>query len=133
MIYLILYQVFVVWLAWNNKKRIENGKKIHHGLNGGIHILTAICVGFGCSWNFGVALLFLSRVVFDVSLNLFRGLGVGYISPSPSSKVDKIEKWVVKWLAEKVFIHDPASEAMEKGALVIKVCLLVKTVTLCVL
>lgn len=130
MIYVFVWALFCVWLAWDNKKRIDENKKIYHALNGGLHVLAAVCVWLSCGWNYGMAVLFTSRLVFDIALNLFRGLGIAYISPSPASVIDKIEKKVVLLLAEKVFTHEEAGRAVELSSLTIKGFLLIKIVFL---
>lgn len=87
-----IYQVFVILLALDNAKRIKEDKRIYHGLNGGLHIAAALLVWYFTDFLNAVSLFFLTRVVFDISLNLFRGLGIDYVSPSPKSIVDQYEK-----------------------------------------
>jgi hypothetical protein len=84
------YLLFCVVLAEDNSTRIEQGKKIHHWLNGLIHIFFASLMAW-VHWTYGVALLFLVRVVFDVSLNLFRGLPIDYVPAKPLSVIDRLE------------------------------------------
>jgi hypothetical protein len=96
MILIIPYIVFTIWLAQDNADRILYGKKIHHWLNGMIHIAAATGLYFISGWKDAVSLLLLIRVTFDTALNLFRGLGIGYVSPKPKSVVDRFEKWVFR-------------------------------------
>lgn len=91
MIYVLIYQIFVVWLGLDNAKRIASDKKIYHGLNGFLHCGAGVIIGWLSGWQNGVALLFLTRVVFDVSLNAFRGLPLDYIPSKPISLIDRLE------------------------------------------
>lgn len=88
----LLYIPFCLFFAWLNAWRIKNGKRIYHGLNGTIHLIVAGLVGWFWEWNYGIAILFITRVFFDWSLNLFRGLPLGYVSINPKSIIDRIEK-----------------------------------------
>src|SRR5687768_2428562 len=128
MIYIFFYQLFVVWLAWDNTKRILENLKIIHWLNGLLHIAASVAIGFSTEWNYGVANLFFTRVFFDSSLNLFRGLPLGYISPDPKSIVDKIEKWIVLKMAEMLSV-DP-NEAVLDMVVVLRVFIFIKAVIL---
>lgn len=87
------YLVFVVILAWDNANRIDKDKTIKHWLNGLAHLSMAGILYF-VDWKLSVALLCLVRVTFDISLNLFRGLPINYVSPKPASGIDKIEKQI---------------------------------------
>ena len=88
---LFAYLLFVVILAWDNAKRIDQDKKIKHWLNGLAHLSMAGILYF-VDWKLSVALLCLVRVTFDISLNLFRGFPIDYVSLKPKSVIDKIEK-----------------------------------------
>ena len=88
----LLYIPFCVFFAWLNAKWIAEKRSIKHGLNGLLHIVVACLVSFFDRWQSGVALLFITRVFFDVSLNFFRGLPFDYVSPNPKSIIDKWEK-----------------------------------------
>lgn len=77
----LLYIPFCVFFAWLNAQWIAKGKKILHGINGSIHLFAAIIIGYSTKWQYGLAVLFITRLFFDVSLNLFRKLPVDYISP----------------------------------------------------
>lgn len=92
----LLYIPFCVFFAWLNARWIAKGKKILHGINGSIHLFAAIIIGYSTKWQYGLAVLFITRLFFDVALNLFRGLPVDYVSPNPKSIVDKIEKQIFK-------------------------------------
>ena len=90
---LFAYLLFVVILAWDNANRIDKDKTIKHWLNGLAHLSMAGILYF-VDWKLSLALLCLVRVTFDISLNLFRGLPINYVSPKPASFIDKIEKQI---------------------------------------
>lgn len=92
MIYQILYALFCILFAWINRNMINNGKKIRHGVNGLIHLCIAAFIAYKTNIWSGVASLFLARVVFDWSLNLFRFGQIDYVPLNPKSIIDKIEK-----------------------------------------
>lgn len=95
MIYLIAYALFCIAFARLNWYWIEvKDYKIKHFWNGLIHLAAAAAGWYFFSWQIGVSILFVARLVFDTALNLFRGKAIDYISPSPKSIVDKIEKKV---------------------------------------
>lgn len=65
-------------------------------MNGLLHIAAAVAGWYYFNWQIGVAILFVARIFFDVSLNLFRGKAIGYIPIKPKSIVDKVEKKLFK-------------------------------------
>lgn len=91
---MIIYALFCILLAWVNRNIIKAGKRVRHFYNGLCHLGACIWLTMTVNLYTGIAALFMARVVFDVSLNLFRGLGVGYVSPKPKSIVDQMEKRV---------------------------------------
>lgn len=106
MIFILLYQIFSGgFLAWFNywilKEFGDIGEDMHK-INGGLHIIAACLIGFFCHWQLGVACLLFTRVVFDTALNIWRDLGLGYVSPNPDSWVDQKEKAIILWIAAKV-------------------------------
>lgn len=105
MILVILYQIFVIWLAYKNSQwsNPTEAHKIKHWLNGLCHITAGGLVGFFFGWWLFVSLLLITRVVFDVSMNLFRKKDVGYVSPSPDSKIDKLERDFIFWLSSIIY------------------------------
>lgn len=92
MIYPLLYIPFCIAFAYLNAWLIVRGNRIYHGLNGLLHLSVAIVIGYFTHWGYGLATLFITRLVFDTSLNLFRGLPIDYVSQKPKSIVDIIEK-----------------------------------------
>lgn len=96
MIALASYAGFCILLAFLNAYLIKKGRRIYHAINGALHLLAASAIGYYYGWELGVATLFVVRVFFDWSLNIFRGLPLGYVSLKPKSIVDKIEKFIFK-------------------------------------
>jgi hypothetical protein len=103
MIVVLLYQCFAGFLAWWNYKRITNNKSINHFVNGALHIAASLLIGFFTQWNYAIANLFITRVVFDTVLNVLREKGLGYMSPEPASVVDQVESAIILWIARKVY------------------------------
>lgn len=91
---LILYGLFCIGLAWINAKLIAKGRRIYHGLNGGLHLVVAGLFLYYAGAVSAITALLVARVAFDWSLNLFRGLPIDYVPKKPKSWVDKIEKVV---------------------------------------
>lgn len=96
MIYLIAYGLFCVAFAKLNAVLIKANKRIYHGLNGLLHLAAAVAGWYFFDWKIGLAILFVARLVFDTSLNLFRGLPLSYVPRAPKSIVDKVEKKIFK-------------------------------------
>jgi hypothetical protein len=97
MTYIILYALWCVFWAYANYRAIDVAEEhIFHGANGFMHIMVAVYFGLSQGWITGLCILLVARLFFDISLNLFRGKGVGYVSPNPRSMLDKAEKFVFK-------------------------------------
>jgi len=114
MILILLYQGIAGLLAWINYRILKDygdiGEDVHR-LNGAIHILAACLIGYFYQWQYGLACLLFTRVVFDTTLNILRTLGLGYVSPAPDSVVDQVEKWLIRKIAaivhkKRTFITD---------------------------
>lgn len=81
------------WVDWNN------GKRIRHGLNGLVHLSAAVGAWFIYEqWQAPVLILFIARLFFDSSMNLYRNppRGLGYVPINPKSLIDKAEKWLFR-------------------------------------
>jgi len=78
-----------ILLAKIDATKIKKGIHIKHGINALIYF-ALIAPTFFFSWHYPLALLALRRIVFDVSLNLFRGLKYDYISETTTSIIDRI-------------------------------------------
>lgn len=88
-----IFAVLNVALAFIDSRVIGKGRRVLHGLNALIYLATvAIPVWlFNNYWLIG-CLLAIRLVVFNISLNLFRGLKWNYVSPDPKAITDKIAK-----------------------------------------
>lgn len=95
-IYELIYGLFCIFFAGINNEWIQEGKRIKHGWNGLLHIAVASAGWIIWGWPVAVIILCNTRVIFDISLNLFRELPIDYVSPKPVSIVDRVEKWVFK-------------------------------------
>jgi uncharacterized membrane protein len=82
--------------------QIEEDEKINHNLNGGIHLAIVLFGMISQGIIFGLTLLFIGRLIFDSSLNLFRKKGLGYVPENPASKIDRIEKSAFEFI-HKIF------------------------------
>jgi hypothetical protein len=90
-LYVFIFIGINILHAYHDCKKIQDHKKIYHGLNGLFYIILLIPVYFHLkNWFFLVGLLSLRRVVFDTALNLFRGLSFDYISSTTTSIIDRL-------------------------------------------
>lgn len=91
----ILLIAFNLVMAWHHSQLIADGKKIYHGLWGSYYIAFAVLVAFvGKSWLLLILSLPIRKVVFDLSLNLFRGLPLFYVSTKTTSLIDKAHNYL---------------------------------------
>lgn len=87
-----IYIAFCLLLAYWNKRRIAYDKVIHHWLNALLHAcFWAAALLVTKAWIV-VVLPLEGRLFFDTSLNLMRGLPLDYVSRTPKSLIDKVEK-----------------------------------------
>jgi hypothetical protein len=71
--------------------RISKHKRIYHGINGLIHVtLVGVVYLFMKDLFFVIGLLALRRIVFDTTLNIYRGLPFDYISSTTTSIIDRL-------------------------------------------
>lgn len=78
-------------MAGHHANLIKDGKKILHGLWGGLYLAAVIALSvFYKSWELAMCLLVLRKWSFDLSLNLFRNLPLFYVSAKPASIIDKV-------------------------------------------
>lgn len=89
----LAYAVICIVMAWINAYYIKKGRRIYHGVNGAVHLVLWIAVAAIAGWRV-LVMPFIGRLVFDTSLNLFRGLKINYVSANPLSIVDRLEKAV---------------------------------------
>jgi hypothetical protein len=90
-LYELTYALLCIVFAVVNANLIKAGKRIYHGLNAGLHLSVMVIACWLYGWP-GIVLLFIARVFFDWSLNILRGLPLGYVSPAPKATTDKLEK-----------------------------------------
>lgn len=85
---LVMVNLTMAFHHWN---LIDSGKKIYHGLWGGLYLIIAGCLAYcGKSWELMAISLFLRKIVFDLSLNHFRDLPVFYVSTKTTSLIDQL-------------------------------------------
>ena len=93
---MILYEFIAILicglLAVNNAHRIAGGNKINHWLNGLIHLSIAGGAWYIFHWVAAIIILLNARVLFDATLSYLRFGRINYVSLSPSSLIDKIER-----------------------------------------
>jgi len=94
---LILFTIANIVLASIDARKIIDGDKIKHGINGLIYI-AMISATFLIFHNFFLigALLFNRLLAFNIALSVFRKLPWDYVTPEnpPKSIVDRIAKMV---------------------------------------
>lgn len=87
-----IYGLFCIAFAFLNADLIKKEKRIYHGINGAIHLTIAGLFWYYSDLCHALAALCIARVLFDWSLNLFRGLPLDYLPSKPKSIADRIEK-----------------------------------------
>lgn len=91
---ILIFSINVI-MAWHHANLVEDGKKIYHGLWGSLYIAFVCFVAFvGKSWVLLALSLPIRKVVFDLSLNLFRGLPLFYVSSKTTSLIDKFHNYI---------------------------------------
>lgn len=97
MIYIIEILIIAinVTMAWHHSNLIADEKKIYHGWWGlAYFVFVCFAAWLGKSWVL-LALSFpLRKVVFDLSLNLFRGLPLFYVSTKTTSLIDQLHNYI---------------------------------------
>lgn len=100
LIRIIIAVVFIalnVVLANIDAKKIKQGKKILHGINGLVYgLLVALGYVLTHSWLVVIGLLLIRIPVFNTALNYFRGLKLTYLSDSTTSIIDRLTNFVPK-------------------------------------
>jgi hypothetical protein len=96
---LILIQIaFVlinIWMAKHHANLISDDRPIKHGWWGLLYLFLAGVVSiYEKSIPLFIFLLLGRKIVFDISLNLFRGLPTFYVSKTTTSIVDKIHNLI---------------------------------------
>jgi hypothetical protein len=100
----IIYTCLNIFLARIDAYKIKSGVHIKHGINAAVYILLCgIALYFTRDIYFFAALMFLRKVVFDTSLNLFRGLHYSYASSTTTSIIDRLTYKINKFLGYWIF------------------------------
>lgn len=91
----ILFVGINIAMAGYHASLIKKGKYIKHGWWGLLYfILAGAAAYFNHSWILAVDSLFIRKVFFDLSLNLWRGKPLFYVSSSTTSIIDKFHNKV---------------------------------------
>lgn len=104
MIYALLIAVALnIINAFIDSIRIKKNIRINHTVNAVVYLV--LCIGSGIALGniwFVIPMLFIRPVVFDVLLNILRGLNPFHVSITTTSVIDK---WEVKLLGTNGIIH----------------------------
>ena len=93
-IYQILNALLCIGMAYFDAETIADHKYPNHFRNGCIHIAIVLLAGFIFNWWIAAAILFESKLVFDMALNKFRNFSLFRVSPKPTAITDRAEKWL---------------------------------------
>jgi hypothetical protein len=75
-----------------NSEWIKADKPIYHKFNSIFHVVSWGLAILFFDWTLIIVMPFIGKTVFDISLNYFRHLWLGYIS-LPSNKGSKLDEW----------------------------------------
>jgi len=82
---------FNIWMARYHSRLMKRDIRPKHGWWGGLHV--AICIAitllFGDLWLL-IACFLLRKFLFDISLNLYNGRGIFFVSTETTSIIDRI-------------------------------------------
>jgi hypothetical protein len=111
MIQLIFVAVNIA-MAWWHAKLIKENRPIKHGWWGLAYVVAAAATSFiSKDWILFILLLLIRKLVFDLSLNIFRGLPPFHISLTTTSIIDKLQR--------KLFGTNGALVAIVYGAVIL--------------
>lgn len=115
---ILIITIFIILnliLAKIDAKKILAQKPINHSMNAWVYMVTIVGTGalselvFHFNWieqiSLLLSLLLTRKVVFDISLSLFRGLKWDYISQTTTSKIDQFENKIFKSGTVKYFFY----------------------------
>lgn len=103
-----------ILMAAHHADLIEQDRPVKHGIWGGLYLLFTLVLCYGLTWWLLPVSLCLRKIVFDLSLNLFRGKPLLYVSKSSGSLLDKlhykvfgdnIEIYMTLYLIKVVFLN----------------------------
>jgi hypothetical protein len=84
-------------MAWYHSRLIKRHEPIYHGIWSAAYLAgVGIAIYLTGEWFLLPILLVLRKVVFDLSLNLFRGLSLWYVSGTSGSVLDQLNLRVFK-------------------------------------
>lgn len=87
---ILILALLNIVVAGHHANLIKEGKRIRHFWWGlGFFVLTGVFAWGNNSWLVLFDGLLVRKVVFDLSLNLFRGKPLFYVSSKPESLIDK--------------------------------------------
>jgi hypothetical protein len=87
-----IYIIICFILAKINTKQIKEDKKVYHGLQGALHILTGLVTAYLINWVYLLLIPLTARIWFTSFLNLMRKLPFFYVTKSPKAKIDICEQ-----------------------------------------
>jgi hypothetical protein len=117
----IAYAIFCSFFALLNAIVIKRlNEVVLHWFNGLLHLTTVLYFGMAVDPLTGATMLFIARLFFDVPLNLFRKLPIGYLPLNPKSIVDRFEIMV--------FGKDGGTDAKLVYCLILIMLLVLKTI-----
>ena len=91
-VFLILFNI---WMAHYHSRLLKKGKKIKHGIWGGLYLVLSVAITyfFGDLWLL-ISSLLLRKFLFDIALNLsIPGRGVFHVSTETTSILDRVHFW----------------------------------------
>lgn len=84
-----------VTMAYHHSNLIEDGKKIYHGWWGFLYFIFLLLTAWiGKSYILFLLGFPIRKVFFDLSLNLFRGLPLFYVSTKTTSLIDRLHNYI---------------------------------------
>lgn len=95
MIAAYLSQVFLIafniWMARYHSRLLKKDKKIKHGWWGLSYVVLSVSITcfFGDLWLL-IACFLLRKFLFDISLNLYNGRGIFFVSNETTSIIDRV-------------------------------------------
>lgn len=93
--YIYISQAFLIafniWMARYHSRLLKKDRKIKHGLWGGLYVAVCIAITllFGDLWLL-IACFLLRKFLFDISLNLYNGRGIFFVSSETTSIIDQL-------------------------------------------
>lgn len=85
---------FNIWMARYHSRLLKRDKKIKHGLWGLSYVVLSVAITcfLGDLWLL-IACFLLRKFLFDISLNLYNGRGIFFVSKETTSIIDRVHYW----------------------------------------